>query len=756
MSQIVALSISAHKQYQVELDRTLILPEFIDSLIENAKGDDKKFQGWNSLYSEPYPRTIKIAPSVGEMVEAMAGIDEELKLLDNSTMTLADQFESRKNLIRSVIKPKEIIVIEERPDIWWGDTLKGINMRPGLINNDKTKCTPFQVGGTRSHLQASGDTGQGKSVLMNALIVGLLIEYPPWELNLLMNDGKMQEYAVYAGAYRCPQIRNIAITMSSTYYESVYSYYNNEMQLLNRLYAMTKVKSLAALRDYLDLSIPAQIMPHDEYAQYQINATSREWMKQTKHMASIAMLGRSTRYHLFPTSQNLSGELEKKTANQFQIGIAVGTDEDNSEFTLGNARAKDLLDRVGYCLVNTNRKQGDEKDNLMYKVPFLDDKTDRDKMRFQEILERITLQADKLGIKQKPSVYNESNQSLITRFSKHLEVVKFKESKEPVREEESSLALILLGDGTRYTGEEEVIEYFKWNYERSSNIFIHAVNLGDIKYLAGLIGKNLEEQEVEAKHFMFVDNMELFEKDYVSEYSRDLTSDLNIQPRLVAVEQRDIVMKYNLVQRELKSTPDFTGFLDFQLSKGVDDGLGLIVDRYPNMECYDFDRLALILEESEDLELESTREYNDIYEWAEENTKQLITLFKHRDIYESVMQYKTGEYLSPRDLPVMMHWFLEPQLNEGLYSRSGVSTDLIKFLNMGPSVGVFSIIIMQDVRDQKQLMQACKHLVTGEPSVAMERTNLVEFADKTGIVCKYTVCEGDGTKDVYFKRYLIV
>jgi len=754
--QIVELAISAHKQYKVELDRTLILPEFVQDLIENAKKGDKKFNGWNTMMDVEYPRTIKIAPSVKEMVDSLAEIDDKLKLLDNSDLNLKDQFEQRKALIRGVIQPKKIIEIKERPDIWWGDTLKGINMRPGLVNNDKTKCYPFQVGGTRSHLFAVGDTGQGKSVLMNALILGLLIEYPPWELNLLMNDGKMQEYAIYAGAYKCPQIRNIAITMSSTYYASVYDYYQNEMQLLNRLYAMTKVKSLSALRDYLDLSIPSQIIPHDEYAQFQINATSKEWMKQTKYMSSIAMLGRSTRYHLFPTSQNLSGELEKKTANQFQIGIAVGTDEDNSEYTIGNNKAKELLSNVGYCVVNTNRKQGSVEENLMYKVPFLDDKTDEDKMKFQRILKIITDTAESLDITDKPSVYNEMSQSLITVFYKHLTKIKELESNKNQRSEEHTLALMTLGDGVRYTGEEEVIEYFKWNYERNSNIFIHAIAVEQIKYLARAVGNNLREQDVEVKNFMFVDNIELFETNYVEDYSRDLTSDLDILPRLNQVELRDLIIKYNLVMSELGEEPDFKGYVEFVVSKGKEPELKNILDKYSDVNSYDYDRLALILDKAEDTTLETQGEYKDIYEWAESNIKGLIVLFRQWDTYEYMMGYRKGKYLIPTDLPIMLHWFLEPQLNEGLNSRAGTSADFLKFLNVGPSVGVFSIVMMQEVKEQKPIIQCCKHLLTGEPSSAMERFNLVEFTDLTGIVCKYTVCEGDGTQDRYFKRYLEV
>ena len=141
------LAIMAHKRYKQNLDMTLDLPYFISEIMRLGATDNENFHGKNTLYKKPYPRTIRIAPSIAEMYTTLLGINNQLIQLDNSDASSEEKAKIRHDMITDAIKPKQVITLNEPLPIWWGDTLKAINLRIGFINNDRSQNIPFRLGG---------------------------------------------------------------------------------------------------------------------------------------------------------------------------------------------------------------------------------------------------------------------------------------------------------------------------------------------------------------------------------------------------------------------------------------------------------------------------------------------------------------------------------------------------------------------------------------------------------------------------------
>lgn len=748
---IKRLSISAHERLKYELDKTLLLPYFISELIDKAKTNDPNFHGTNSLYKQPYPRTIRIAPSVQEMYDSVMRINNDIKRLQMSDASSEEKAKIQQDMIRDVIKPKAVLTLDEPLDIWWGDSIKGINIRVGFINNDRSKCFPFKIGGTQSHMLAGGNTGEGKSVVMNAFLTSFLTEYPPWEAQIFMNDMKMLEYARYIMNDKCPQIRNVAITGSSTYLISVLKYMDDEMKLMYNLATMTGANSLAGMRDYLDLYIPRVICCTDEFSQLSENATSKERSQAEFYIQSIAKLGRAVGYHLILTTQNFKGALPATTLGQFKVGVCVGANEDNSESIIGNTGAVELTKKIGYCLVNNNRATGDIANNIEYKVAFIDDKTAKDKQDFQDILKRVSDKSKSLGIVEEPTSFNEKTQ---TAYSNLGEDIQFNNNASSLIINEKNicdLTTLTLGDGTRYTGTSQTKEYFIWDYARNSNILIHSMDKDDIKYLCYLIGDNLQANAPSINHRMIIDNTELFEDDYVPKFKKDLTGLFNFNSYLNAALKRDTLLKYNLMQESNNQPTDLITYLNFVAKSDNNADFLEFLDLYDNLiQSLDFDFLRKLYTDDS---LSLPQEHTEVYKYLVAKQNVIYTLLVESDFYNKYDNLKIGQYLRASDFKPTIFWMFSPQLNEGISKRGMIDSGFLQLLGVGPSVGIFFIIVLDNPKEQRQLILNCKHILFSKPNPALTNTGLVNFSDTSEICCKYTVCQGDDNEQFYFKKY---
>jgi hypothetical protein len=721
--------------------------------MRNGQLDNSDFQGTNKLYKKPYPRTIRVAPPVKDILKALNKIDSEIKKVRASDLPDDEKDATTRDMIRDAVKPKQILTINEPLPIWWGDTLKGINLRIGFVNNDRSKNYPFKLGGNQVHALAGGNTGEGKSVVMNAMLTALLTEYPPWELQLFMNDMKMLEYARYNMNFKCPQIRNIAITGSSTYLISVLKFMDEEMKKLYTIAATTGANTLEGLRNYLDLYIPRVLCVTDEYSQLPENATARERTQAEGYVQSIAKLGRAIGYHLILTTQNFSGALPGSTLGQFKVGICVGANTDNSESIIGNDAAVQLTKKIGYCIVNQNRATGDKANNIEYKVAFIDDKTDQQKQDFQNILKRVRNTADDLEISEAPTSFNETTQTNVKEFSKDLAVITKKADKVIKKKNINAIMPFLLGDGTRYSDSGSTKEYFIWDAGRNSNLFVNATEIDDIKYLCHLVGDNFRAHpNVRAVHRMIIDNTELFEPDYIDNYAKDLTGNFEVGKYLTAVRLRVQVLKYNLKCEGDNLEPSVWDFMAFLASTTGD----AIIQEFlyqipePNMDILEKICDFTTVDEVKNLGVE------DSYNLLINKVNLAVDLVNKAKFFEKTQSKASGKYLKSNDFALTVFWMFAPNLNDGITKRDSIIPEFNELLANGPLVGVAFILVFDAPKDCRQTLTACKHILTVRPSQYLEMQGAVEFSDTSGICCKYTEYQGSLDSTFYFKKYLKV
>ena len=539
------LTMGVAERKQEELDKTLDLPFFIEELKRRAKTNDPIFHGKNTMYKEPYPRTIKVAPSIQEMLKAVRSIKGDLDRLQMSNKDGHTKFLEKKEMILSVIKPKQIIYIEERPDIWWGDTKKGLNLRLGFVNNDRSLCIPQFMGGQQSHALGGGNTGAGKSVMMNAELASLIIEYPPWELQLIMNDMKKQEYARYVSTYAPPQIRNVCLTAYPEYFNSELEWYHNELKSFADLTTLIGTNSYKGARAFLDMAIPTHILVDDEYTQYAKAATDKEFDLGMYNLQGAVRLGRSFHFFTYLTSQDFAGTMPSDTIGQYAVGTCVAATDTISQSILNNKGAVALTKKVGYCLHTPNRAGGDVRQNTEYKVPFLDDESDEDKQKFQDILGQAHKLGEKLGVLHPIPVFNDTDQALYETLADDAE--KYGELTEEEKNDDfiKYFMRFCLGRGLRFSNDPTNCATFNWLMERGANIAVFSVDVNKIKYALSLIGDNMDlAYGDKIKHTFILDNASL-KDDYVNEYKLDTSGEFNIDTYWSAVNSRTNLLSYS-------------------------------------------------------------------------------------------------------------------------------------------------------------------------------------------------------------------
>lgn len=753
------LSIESVKQYKEELDRTKELSLFNKHLIQLAALNNPDFHGSNKLYKESYPRDIRVAPSVHVMNKLALEISTDLKIIeDSSEFSTQERLIKKIKLLRDTIQPEQIIHIEERPDIWWGDTLKGINLRVGYVDNDKSKCYPFKIGGNQAMGCAGGNTGEGKSVVMDAIITSLLTEYPPWELQIYLADMKKQEHAKYVQINKPPQIRDVGVTGSAEYVASMLEFIDEEMTLLGNLGSICGVNTLPALRTMLDLYIPSTILVADEYSQLNANGSVKVQIRAANKLQSIAKKGRSMHVHLLPTSQIFSGAIESGTLGQFKVGICVGAGADNSSNILGNNGAVALTEKVGYCIVNQNRVLGDVKNNIEYKVAFGDIENEEGNLLFQEILERPCDLAKKLGITKVPTVFNETDQ---TSYKKLIEDWNTIMNPDDFNDDFPKLARLILGYSTVYTGAPISRPAFvDLEFSKNSNIFIHSTVKEDTKYLLKLVAKSLELSSETLKHKistkMIIDNRNLFFKEIMKDYKKDMTGQLDVIGLCQSAIERESFLRFSLDCKSNEIEFNFYNYLIYLKKKGM---LPLLSNKQNEL----IKQLSEVSEDTINLIRLTIESDDDLKNLQEDNLnpfkvldtiKCLNEFLEAFDVYNKYIKYKKGEYLEPYNFPVRIMFLFDPQENDGIMNSYGFKDEFLRFLTIGPTVGYFSVICISEPKSISSLLAKCKIVLTGKIAPSLDNTGLIDFKDETGINLKYTDFGGDDRNDRYFKKYL--
>ncbi len=396
---------------------------------------------------------------------------------------------------------------EKGPVIWMNKTLNGINLRPGILQGeaDERKYKPIVMCDDNVHGLIAGRTGSGKSVYINALVLNLITEYAPWELDLYLADFKKVELSRYMNdadeanhriAYT-PHLRACAATSEIRYVSSLIQYLVNCMNARNEFFMRLGVTKIKEFRENYGIVLPRVLLVVDEFQQLFTEATAREAEEIQTMLNSITKLGRATGFHLVFASQEMSGTLRGNTLANFKIRMCLPCNQQISADILGNGAAADL-DR-GFVLINTG------EDNLKYQVPFIntDQKdTDTEKSAFCKYLDRIKLESRHFDLSYKydsQKFYQEDLQEQEPDYIEDLN--RIQDSKNRMIAQRNDLFDgIVMGKTVLYSVKKNDKVAFYIERGRNKGIMIASPNADDVAKIRKLLTENLIRSGTDTLH----------------------------------------------------------------------------------------------------------------------------------------------------------------------------------------------------------------------------------------------------------------
>ncbi len=419
--------------------------------------------------------------------------------------------------------------------MWMNKTLTGINLRPGNLNDDRNKFDPIRMCDDNVHGLIAGRTGSGKSVFINALILSLITEYSPWELNLYLADFKKVELSRYMNNSDAlnentpytPHVNACAATSEIRYVISLIKYLVDCMNARQEFFARLGVTKIQEFRNKYNLVLPRVLLIVDEFQQLFTEATNREKEEIQTMLNSITKLGRATGFHLIFASQEMSGTLRGNTLANFKIRMALPCNQQISTDILGNSQAVNL--ERGYVLVNTD--SGDELKNKKYRVPFIetdkkDDDDDENKTTFYCFLDEIKKASKLFDLRYKTTsqkFYREELQETESSYNKDLDLIR--ERKNALVAKNASLFdAVVLGKTVLYSPKPNDKVSFYIEKGRNKGIMIACPEADNAARVRKLLAENLFRTNEETYHFGMEINNLVLERYHIEKAIEDYPS----------------------------------------------------------------------------------------------------------------------------------------------------------------------------------------------------------------------------------------
>ena len=509
-----ASSVSQDKLDLVEFESGLI-SKFNDSGILDTKylaeefglSFDKKNRK-SDVYLYDGSEEIVICPEPVEFLREFDDVSDNTSKANELFLKKIDTFQRIKLTSVPLLKGSSA----DGNRMWMNKTLTGINLRPGNLNDDREKFNPVRMCDDNVHGLIVGRTGSGKSVFINALILSLITEYSPWELNLYLADFKKVELSRYMNNADAankntpftPHVNACAATSEIRYVTSLIKYLVDCMNARQEFFARLGVTKIQEFRNKYGLVLPRVLLIVDEFQQLFTEATNREKEEIQTMLNSITKLGRATGFHLIFASQEMSGTLRGNTLANFKIRMCLPCTQQISTDILGNSKAVEL--ERGYVLINTD--SGDELKNQKYRVPFIetdkkDDDDDETKTAFYVFLDEIKLASKQYDLGYKTSsqkFYREELQETEYAYRADLDNIRDKKN-ELVAKNHALFDAIILGKTVLYSPKPNDKVSFYIEKGRNKGLMIACPDPDDAARVRKLITENLLRADDETYHF---------------------------------------------------------------------------------------------------------------------------------------------------------------------------------------------------------------------------------------------------------------
>lgn len=259
--------------------------------------------------------------------------------------------------------------------IWSKSTRNGIALRLGLIDGDPEKPGTIVLGDDQVHCLLAGATGSGKSATINYVLAGLLYDYPPEELELVMIDFKNVEFAMYTDANAIPHAKVISGTKDGEYAISIFKYLMDEMHRRTALFEELKFQNIKQYNDHMEATgqkdkiLPRILLLIDEFQVMFTEVDPKSTDVISKAITSLSKLARFCGCHMWFTSQSMVGTVGKDILDQFRLRISLNAASDTSTSLIGN-NAASKLPKKGFLITNDNMGE-DASTNKKWRIPYI-------------------------------------------------------------------------------------------------------------------------------------------------------------------------------------------------------------------------------------------------------------------------------------------------------------------------------------------------------------------------------------------------
>lgn len=317
-------------------------------------GLTSRVTGW---IAGPSVTTFKISMGEGERVSKIVNLEDDI------TLSLA----AKSVRIFAPIPGTSLVGIEipnEKPQpVFLSDVLpyaQGGPLECAFGRDSEGKPIVVDLAGL-PHLLVAGTTGSGKSVLLNAIIMSMLMRSTPEQVRLIMVDPKRVEFTGYAGL---PHLY-VPVVTEPRQAASALQWGVTEMERRLKVFEHYKVRDIKTYNGnvdggkYADMENPPKHMPYfviviDELADLMMVAGK----DVESSIVRIAQLGRAAGIHLIvatqrPSADVVTGLIRANIDNRVALSVDNAI---NSRIILDQKGAEQLLGK-GDMLVKLRGKK---------------------------------------------------------------------------------------------------------------------------------------------------------------------------------------------------------------------------------------------------------------------------------------------------------------------------------------------------------------------------------------------------------------